>query len=281
MADPEVLRVSLKYSGPDVEDGSMSINDIVPALHGFANAYEKIASFENLSHDHHLRLVGLTKSSAEIHINVLEWIGTHATPLQVLGGFASGIVTTIIAVIKLKKHAEGKPTEITAAASASNKIEVQNHLRVSMEFDPRIYEVFRSQLIDGELSKIVSPLREKRINEVSLGSPEIDSGEIVLAEEKQFFDLEKKTVVTTREVWLEGFMDSLSKSRNRGTFYLRGGRSISYKLSAANPSALYVDFAYNGPVRVRCLAELDENLEPMQLEIYEIQRMQSSLFPTG
>jgi hypothetical protein len=276
MPDPETLRVSIKYEGPDVDDGTMAVGDIIHALHGFANAYEKIASFEGLSHDHRLRLVGLTQSSAELHIKVLEWIGTNATALKIIGGFASGIVTTIVTVIGLKKHAAGK--QCSVSATSTGNVLVENHLHVSLEVPPRDYEVFRSELIDNELNKLVSPLSEKKVNDVIISSPEIAASATIEASEKKFFEIETKTVTTTREVWVEGFLDSLSKSRNRGTFYLKGGRSVPYKLASENPVDLYIDFAYNGPVRVRCLASLDENLEPVQLDIYEIQKVQSSLF---
>ena len=37
------VRVSLKYNGPDVDDGTMPLKDVVEALQGFAGAYDKIA----------------------------------------------------------------------------------------------------------------------------------------------------------------------------------------------------------------------------------------------
>ncbi len=35
------VSITLKYSGRDVEDGTMSIEDVVPALQGFSSAYGK------------------------------------------------------------------------------------------------------------------------------------------------------------------------------------------------------------------------------------------------
>jgi hypothetical protein len=278
MADPESLRVSLKYEGPDVNDGSMAINDIVPALQGFASAYEKIATFENLSHEHRLRVAGLTKSSAELHITVLEWVANNATPLTVLGGFASTVVGLIIGVIKLKQHTQGKASNVSAKASSDNHLTVNNHLKVSLEVNPKEYDIFSSELINTDLSRMVRPLHEKRIDDLVLALPDLNYSAMIRAGEKDIFDVEHRTITTTKEIWLEGFLDSLSKSRNRGTFYLKGGRSVSYKLASDNPADLYIDFAYNGPVKVRCLAHLNENLEPVLIEISEIQKLQRNLF---
>jgi hypothetical protein len=38
----DVLRVTLRYDGPDVADGSIAADDIVSAIQGFAGAYEKL-----------------------------------------------------------------------------------------------------------------------------------------------------------------------------------------------------------------------------------------------
>src|SRR5713101_1739972 len=60
----EVVPFVLKYEGPEVDDGSMSIEDIVPVLQGFASAYGKIASEQGVGVQHRIRITGVERGSA-------------------------------------------------------------------------------------------------------------------------------------------------------------------------------------------------------------------------
>ena len=47
MKPSEAVPFNLRYKGPDVDDGSMSIEDIVPVLEGIASAYGRIEAETN------------------------------------------------------------------------------------------------------------------------------------------------------------------------------------------------------------------------------------------
>ena len=56
----ESLPVSLKYSGKNVDDGSMELGDIVSALQGFSNAYAKIVVFKKSDVRHTIKISCVT-----------------------------------------------------------------------------------------------------------------------------------------------------------------------------------------------------------------------------
>src|SRR5688572_22669690 len=111
-APAEIVPIRLKYEGPDVESGSMSVEDIVPVLQGFASAYGKIAAEQGAGVQHKIRITGVTKGSADILLEVWKALDDASGPLtsvQVVGGAAASIVISIIGVLKLKRHLKNKP----------------------------------------------------------------------------------------------------------------------------------------------------------------------------
>ncbi|MGH3056369.1 MAG: hypothetical protein ACRDL7_15450, partial [Gaiellaceae bacterium] len=103
----ETVPIILRYEGPEVDGGSMSIEDIVPVLEGFASAYGKIAVEKGAGVQHRIRITGVTRGSANILLEVWDALNKASGPLtslQVLGGAASAIVLTIMGVVRLKKH---------------------------------------------------------------------------------------------------------------------------------------------------------------------------------
>src|SRR5687767_11136407 len=55
----EQLEIHLRYEGPDVNDGTMSVEDIVPVLQGFSSAYGKLASTADPQSTHRLRIAAV------------------------------------------------------------------------------------------------------------------------------------------------------------------------------------------------------------------------------
>ena len=62
----EQILIHLKYEGPDVDDGTMSIEDIAPVLQGFSSAYGKLAAATDPQAQHRIRITGVQKGSADI-----------------------------------------------------------------------------------------------------------------------------------------------------------------------------------------------------------------------
>ena len=43
----DLLEVRLRFEGPDVEDGTMFLEDLVPVLEGFSSAYAELAKTDD------------------------------------------------------------------------------------------------------------------------------------------------------------------------------------------------------------------------------------------
>ena len=278
----EQIEIHLRYEGPDVDDGSMSIEDIVPVLQGFSSAYGKIAATDDPDSIHRLRITGVRPGSADIILEVWKTIGENVDSLTVASFLTAGgyfIVRKIIEVIKLKRHIKKQP--FRERINAENSIVVSNCNNVNIEVPLEIFELFKSGQIDSDLNKMMSPLEEGRIDsaEFSARSPDgITLQERITAEERPYFDVNENITTTTRETWLIVKLNALFKSTKSGWAYLSDGSRVYYRYVGQNQTKLLQLFSYSGPVRVSCIAHLDENLKVRELEIFDLQKSQEELF---
>ena len=67
----EQLEIVLTYEGSDVDDGSMSVQDIVPVLQGFSGAYGKLATASDPTSTHRIRIVAVRPGSARIILEAI------------------------------------------------------------------------------------------------------------------------------------------------------------------------------------------------------------------
>jgi hypothetical protein len=278
------LEIVLEYAGPDVDDGAMSLDDLVPVLQGVAGAYGKVSGSQGLTIQHRLRLTAIRPGSAKLVLDVWDTLAKNAVQLGVVGGLvtaAVGILATIISVIQLKKHTRNEPYS-TSLNGLNGSIAVINSQNVAITVSPSAYTVFKEKLIDGDLSRIARPLEEGKVIssalEVIHGA--ITERESISLSEKPLFDVVETTVTTTKETWLTGQINSMTKSTNSGHIYLSDGNRVHYRIKAERPSDFYGLFGHVGLVRVRCIAKMDENLRPTELEIFEMVPLQRMLpFP--
>jgi len=278
----ENLKIILKYSGKEVDDGTMSIDDFLPVLQGFASAYGKIATNKNLDYEHNLRIIGIEKGSIDILLQVWQTLGQNANQIQsipVIGSGVKYIVKTIMKIIALIKHVKKQPYE-TKINPTNQTIIVTNIDKVNLEVPLEIFNLFKEGFISSDLNKMVKPLEEGRIDKTELvvKFDDTEEKEVIIFEEKKFFDTLNLPIATTKETWLTGKFNSLTKSTNRGYFFLSDGTRVSYELKAENPEVLYPFFIYKGPVRVKCIVNLDENLKPTSIDIYDIQKLQTDIY---
>ena len=284
MKPSEAVPFNLRYQGPDVDDGSMSVEDIVPVLEGIASAYGRIAADTSTGVQHRLRITGVRHGSADILLEIWDVVGKasdHLQDIDVLGRTAIGIVTTIFGVIKIKKHLKNRP--FSNKVSGDNAITIQNSENVNIEMPVHIYNIYKNKLIDNDLGKLVKPLREGHIESAELLVT--DRNNKVLSEridisDRAYFEGEELPATSTRKAWLIGKLNSLTKSTESGYINLIDGARVFYAYVGNNPQALHSMFGtYDGPVRVWAVAYLDESLKPIRLEISEIERAQGELFP--
>jgi hypothetical protein len=278
----ETVPFVLRYEGPDVEDGSMSIEDIVPVLQGFASAYGKIASEQGVGVQHRIRITGVERGSANILLEVWDALGKMADPLtsaSILVGAAGAIVSAIVGVIQLKKHVKNQPhsTRITG----HDTISVINSSNVTLEMPVNVYNIFRAQVIDTDIAKVVKPLERGRIDaaEIIATTGTMSIRERIDASERQYLEASEVVVTSTRETWITGKLNSLTKTTEAGFMYLTDGTRVSYQWVGPAAGKLHQIFGtYDGVVRVFGVAHLDENLKPTRIEVSDIEKVQGHLF---
>jgi hypothetical protein len=207
--------------------------------------------------------------------------GPEPVAIVALTPVATLIVTIIIRLIEIKKATKGKPpanvevngndnTVIITTAGDNTKMVVSRH----------VWELYNSKAIDTELGKIAAPLREGKIDAVSLGAKD-RSGSLepvtITSSEKGFFQHEDVTTTTSKPLELDGRLVSLNKDSNRGTFQMQNGKSVRYHFKGADENKFYTDFSRKGAVRVECIASFDDNLELKGIEITSSQKLQADL----
>ncbi|HTP90047.1 MAG TPA: hypothetical protein VMJ34_24040 [Bryobacteraceae bacterium] len=97
------LEIVLRYTGPEVDDGTMSLDDLVPVLQGVASGYGKVAALRGITGQHKLRLTAIRPGSANLILDVWNMVSDNATPINAatkIALAAMGIISTVIAVMQ-------------------------------------------------------------------------------------------------------------------------------------------------------------------------------------
>ena len=108
----EQIEISLRYEGPDVDDGTMSLDDIVPVLQGFSGAYGKIAGRYDPASTHTLKITALNPGSVEMILEVLRTLSENTEQIHFATKGVSNayrFVKKITQVIAIKRHNKGHP----------------------------------------------------------------------------------------------------------------------------------------------------------------------------
>lgn len=261
----------------------MAVEDLVPVLQGFAGAYNTVAGMRGVPTQHKLRLTDIRPGSALLVLDIWSTLDGNPQTIQVTAAVVSAamaIVTTIISVIKLKKHTRGKPYS-TKVEGVSGEVTVINTANVAIDFTLEQFNIFKEESIDADISKIVRPLEEGRIDDTGIrveaeGHETVE--ETISASDKPLFDRVDTIITTTKETWLTGKINSMVKSTNTGHIYLNNGSRVHFSIKAESPSDYYQIFSHRGLVKVRCVAHLDESLNPTHLDVLEMIPIQPDLF---
>jgi len=282
----EQIEIHLKYEGPDVDDGKMSLQDVIPVLQGFSGAYAKLASTHIPNSTHNLRISTVRPGSADIVLEVWETIENNKESISpTLSGIAAlsnafGIVATIAKVIQIKRGVKKMPFE--ERISANNSIVIVADGDVRIESSLLAYEVFKEGEIDKDLELITRPLVEGKIDAAEI---EATSGvgnaisERITVEERPYFEMEDLAVTSTQMAQIIVTLNSLTKTTNSGFLHLTDGSRVFYRYQGEDPHRLHTVFGtHGGPVKVRCEAKMDENLRVISVDIYEVEAFQGSIF---
>ena len=278
----EKLEIHLKYDGPDVDNGTMALQDVIPVLQGISGAYTRLANTENPNVTHRITLADVRQGSADIVLEVIEWLVENREPIAAaagattVGGVGYKVVKRIIEVVRIKKHAGAEPS--SERVVAQNSIVIANSENVELIVDRAAYEAYKSGIIDKDLERLTRPLQEGRIDSAQL-TVHADSQdtlrEAITTEDRAVFELADLAVTSTQETEIVATLNSLTKSTNSGYLYLPNEKRVFYRYLGDDTARLYAIFgSHVGEVRIRCIAKLDDQLEVMSLEILQIQPLQ-------
>lgn len=282
----EKLDIKLKYTGQDVEDGSMSVEDFVEAVQGFSSAYGRISTSSSLSQKHRIRITGIEKGSVDILLTVKQVVdiaSQNSDGIQTLviaggalGGIGMGIVKTIGWLVKFVKHVKKKP--YTTKVKDGGTVIIQNYENTVLEMPVNIFNIYKNNEggIKSDLYKITKPLEEGKIEEAEIqaSSEKETYAEKITYNDKPYFDPKDEDLTETDKVWIQGSFNSLTKSTNKGYFYLSDGSRVSYEFKNENPENLHKYFLHKGLVKVQAIVHLDQNLKPSKLDIFSVKKLQ-------
>ena len=284
----EQIEIHLKYEGPDVENGTMALQDVIPVLQGFSGAYTSLADTENPDVTHRIKLSGVRQGSADIVLEVIyqfltehsQQIGAAAGLVGIVSVTAFPVVKKIFDVIGIKKHVGNG--DYTERLSIDNGIEVTNSQNVQIIVQRESYEAFKGGKLDRDLERLTRPLKEGHIDLVEFEA-EADSGEAIVervtVEDRPNFEITDLAVTTTTETELVAKLNSLTKSTNSGYLYLQKDKRIFYRYVSDDATKLYAIFGnYHGSIKIRCTAKMDDQLEVVSVDILQIDRMQNDMF---
>jgi hypothetical protein len=211
---PAALRIRIKYSGREVDDGTMPLGDVLEALHGFSGAYGKIASNLDPERQHQLRLSAIEHGSFELAIIAWAILSQASGPLssiQIITDSARWVVSKITGIIAAKKHTKGNPYSFNLRGD-NNTVVVINAEGAEMAFPPETFELFESKLIDSDLNKIAAPLHPGRVDNAEIRT--VEDAEVmeanITSEEREYFR-PPESVITTKETEIIGKLVSLNQ----------------------------------------------------------------------
>lgn len=282
----EHIEIHLKYEGPDVQRGTMALQDVIPVLQGISGAYIRLASTEDPSFTHRITLADVRQGSADIVLEVIEWLVENkepiaaATGLTTLAGVGYKVVKRIIDVVRIKKHVGTEPSSERIVAQDS--IVIMNSGNVELVVDRPAYEAYKNGTIDKDLERLTRPLQQGRIDSAQFtvhAESQETIREAITTEDRPVFEITDLAVTSTQETELVATLNSLTKSTNSGYLYLLNEKRVFYRYIGDNASNLYAIFgSHEGAVKIRCIAELDDQLEVLSLDILQIEPLQRDMF---
>jgi hypothetical protein len=274
---PLDLSITLRYSGRDVDEGTMPIDEVVDSLQGFAGSYSKIAALRSSGTEYQLKVAGVRTGSFDLVIQAWSVLQQVVPPTAIVYQTVEGahwIVRQISNVIGIKKHVKAQPYTVNVRGN-DNTVIVINNEGGELSVQPEALEIFRERLIDADLNKIVSPLREGSVDSAEIRVNN-ESSAIIESTEREYFRPDP-SVATTRQMEVVGKLISLNKETSRGSFKLGDGKNVRYHYVGEDRDGFHRDFAHSGPVRVTGEVTFDTNLVVVHIDIQSVVYLQPEL----
>jgi hypothetical protein len=282
------VRLLLRYAGRDVDEGAIDVEDLLAALNGFSSAFYRLSDRESQEFKQRIRVTGISRSSANVHLEIFQLAHSHPVFTSTLVGgagyvgkkIADLVIEKIAAVAKAKKHIQNAAytTEISVNGD-NNQVIIVNGVNARLPVDRDVLELIQEGTIDTELDKMTSPLREDSIDVFEIKREDDAEADLHLdASDRPYFSRTKREATTTAELTMFGSMNTISKATNSGIFIAENGRRIRYRFTNENRlPELYRQFAHLGPVKITCTAKLDENLDVISIDISNVEPIQERL----
>lgn len=276
--------IELLYRGTEVDDGTMPVDDMVDALVGFSGAYAKIARSQfSPEYGHRIRVVGLQRGSAKIIVDVVEWVRQNPSAATALISGASVVgagvwkgLEFLSGMFKAKKALEGKPLTDNSYVFVNGNLVIGG-----VQLNRQQIEFLKSGDLDPDMDKMTAPLEEGRgrgVDEFELRARDQELIKVTSKERPYFVHSESALTTTRDDVWLEGVLNSHSKRSNRGMFITLAGKHITYHFSGDDIKPLLRAYAFTGTVKVLGKVKFDSNLEPISIDVKDVQPSQHPLF---
>ncbi len=220
---PDPLKITLSYHGPSADDGTMAVSDVLLALEGFSGAYGKIASRLTPQIEHRLRVSAVEKNSFDVLLLSIAILGIQPNQQQLLEvAIEAGkrVISAIIRLIGAKQHIKGKPYSFNVEGD-KNVFVIVNADNAKFEMPRELLEILQDRIVDVDLNRIVSPLRKNEIDSARIVADGMEgkiTAEIAESEKAYFESISTETAATSQGTQVEGYLVSLNKERNQGTF---------------------------------------------------------------
>lgn len=275
--------VILAYRGPDVENHSISLDDLLPSIQGFYSSLKTINNYYGYSQQIELRLEKVEEGSVKLKLKALWHDATPDARLTNITNLSVPVIATIVGalvnVVFLKKHLQGSP--VSNVEYSGDNLTVYNINNSPITVSQDTYELSQDEKLTKNLNRYVKTLSENKIKETSfelIDEENVVTEATISSEEKIAFTEISTEISLTKNVSLRGRFITLNKQRNTGSFQPEGSNSVRYKFISDSPESMYYDFAYNGVVEVTGLAKYDSEEKMVSIEIYSVEKLQEELF---
>ncbi len=278
-----LVKIRLQYSGDDVDDGSMAIEDMIPILQGFTGVYSRVVGHKNFKSKHVLRLQGIEQGSCDLVVlakQILEVTAAMSPLLAVKYNEIVDALKTIKGLVELTPFTMGQGYKITAGPNYGTQT-IVNIENASLVVPKDAVALFEETSIKKALSCLAKPLEEGKIDSGKMivhGSEGESIEAEIRCEDKKYFEIENKEVVTSKEAWIEGTINMMRKSTGRGELILSDGKKVPFVLKMEEPGEYFSFFDFKGAVKMLGVVYFDEMLAPLRIEALDIQQVQRGLF---
>ena len=278
----ESIDVVIKYEGIEVEDGTISLIELVPALQGFAGAYSEIVKYYNLPGKHEVRVKAIQKGGFELILKALSDIDPEI--LKFLGFEVSvplsfKIIGLIGKLFEYLKHIQGQQPQVKIEGDGNNVVVINNNGE-KQTFPIDLFKIAKESDVVKDISKMAIPIKKGEIDSLSISAKDRKGNEIEMGidyKEKIYFESDADNEIEHKHGHFIGTINTMTKSTNNGRIILTDSSNVPFHLSMSNPNKYYKFFDHRGLVRVEGVGHYKNNEQLIGMDIYSIEEFQMNI----